>query len=68
VALTVPDLAALIGAATGFGGPGILVPVRNGPLLRFCLEHGLRVVQMLTLMTMGLYTEPAGAYLPSIMY
>ena len=68
VARSVDDLAALIGAATEFGGPGILVPVRNGPLFRFCLEGGLRVTQMMTLMTMGLYNEPDGAYLPSIMY
>ena len=30
---TVDDLEALIGAAPAFGGPGILVPMRNGPLL-----------------------------------
>jgi predicted N-acetyltransferase YhbS len=68
VGRTVDDIAALIGAAAEFGGPGILVPIRDGPLFRFCLDHGLRVVQVLTLMTMGLYNEPAGAYLPSIMY
>jgi len=62
------DLKALIGAAPGFGGPGFLVPIRDGELFRFCLEHGLRVVQLMTLMTTGLYNEPAGAYLPSIMY
>lgn len=62
------DLQALIGAADAFGGPGILVPMRNGPLFRFCLGHGLRVVQVMTLMTTGRYQEPQGAYLPSIMY
>jgi hypothetical protein len=40
---------------------------RNG-LYRWCLAHGLRVVQVMTLMTLGLYNEPAGAYLPSILY
>jgi predicted N-acetyltransferase YhbS len=65
---TVEDLKALIGAADRFGGPGFLVPMRNGVLFRFCLEHGLRVVQVMTLMTTGLYHEPQGAYLPSIMY
>jgi predicted N-acetyltransferase YhbS len=65
---TLDDLKALIGAAPEFGGPGILVPMRNGPLFRFCLESGLRVVQVLTLMTTGRYQEPQGAYLPSIMY
>ena len=62
------DLQALIGAATEFHGPGILVPARNAELFRWCLENGLRVVQMMTLMTVGLYNEPAGAYLPSILF
>ena len=62
------DIQALIGAADSFGGPGILVPMRNTALFRFCLQHGLRVVQVMTLMTTGRYQEPQGAYLPSIMY
>jgi hypothetical protein len=62
------DLMALIGAASSFSGPGILVPVRNGALFQWCLNHQLRVVQVLTLMTIGLYNEPAGAYLPSVLY
>ena len=68
VGRTVEDLQALIGAADTFGGPGFLVPMRDGPLFRFCLDHGLRVVQVMTLMTTGQYQEPQGAYLPSIMY
>jgi predicted N-acetyltransferase YhbS len=62
------DLQALISAATEFQGPGILVPTRNAGLFRWCLESGLRVVQPMTLMTTGLYNEPAGAYLPSILF
>jgi GNAT superfamily N-acetyltransferase len=62
------DLKALIGAAESFTGPGILVPTRNADLFRWCLNQGMRVVQPLTLMTMGLYNEPAGAYLPSILF
>ena len=62
------DLKALIGSGTEFAGPGFLLPSRNGELLRWCLDHGLRVVQPITLMTIGLYNEPAGAYLPSILY
>lgn len=46
----------------------ILVPTRNAALFRWCLENGLRVVQPMTLMTIGLYNEPAGAYLPSILF
>lgn len=62
------DLKALIGAASAFPGPGFLLPTRNTDLLRWCLEHGLRIVQPVTLMSMGLYNKPAGAFLPSIIY
>jgi len=62
------DLQALIAAAEGFEGPGILVPTRNSALFRWCLANGLRVVQPMTLMAIGLYKEPAGAFLPSITY
>ena len=61
-------LKALIGAAPAFPGPGFLLPTRNGELFRWCLEHGLRVVQPMTLMSVGLYNEPAGAFLPSVLY
>jgi hypothetical protein len=40
---------------------GFLVPT-HAVLLRWCLAHGLRTVQLLTLMTRG-PTRPAGAYL-----
>jgi len=62
------DLQALIATATEFQGPGILVPTRNAALFRWCLESGLRVVQPMTLMTVGLYNEPTGAYLPAILF
>ncbi|HVW31512.1 MAG TPA: GNAT family N-acetyltransferase, partial [Acidimicrobiia bacterium] len=65
---TVDDLRALIGAAEAFGGPGILVPARNAALFTWCLAAGLRVVQTMTLMSIGPYQEPAGAWLPAIMY
>jgi predicted N-acetyltransferase YhbS len=68
VAETTDDMIALIAAAPGFPGPGFLVPSRNGPLLRWCLNNGLRVTQPMTLMTMGLYSEPQGAWLPSVLY
>ncbi len=62
------DLEALIASVDSFGGPGILVPSRNNVLFRWCLANGLRVVQPMTLMTTGLYNEPAGAWLPSILF
>jgi GNAT superfamily N-acetyltransferase len=62
------DLQALIASAESFAGPGILVPSRNSVLLRWCLANGLRVVQPMTLMSTGLYNDPAGAWLPSILF
>lgn len=62
------DLKALIMAAEAFGDPGILVPTTNAELFRWCLEHGLRVMYPMTLMTIGLYTPPQGAYLPAVLY
>jgi predicted N-acetyltransferase YhbS len=62
------DLKALIGAMREFAGPGFLLPTRNGELFRWCLSNGLRVAQPMTLMSKGLYNEPAGAFLPSILY
>jgi GNAT superfamily N-acetyltransferase len=62
------DLKALIMAAESFGGPGILVPTTNAELFGWCLERGLRVMYLMTLMTIGLYTPPQGAYLPSVLY
>ncbi len=62
------DMQSLIASADSFAGPGILVPSRNSALLRWCLANGLRIVQPMTLMSVGLYNTPAGAWLPSILY
>lgn len=62
------DLQALIASAESFGGPGILVPSRNTTLLRWCLGNGLRIVQTMTLMSIGLYNEPDGAWMPSVSF
>jgi GNAT superfamily N-acetyltransferase len=62
------ELQALIGAAQTFAGAGFLVPMRNTQLFRWCLQRGLRVTQPMTLMSLGLYNEPAGAFLPSVLY
>jgi predicted N-acetyltransferase YhbS len=62
------DLQALIAAAESFAGPGVLVPSRNSGLLRWCLANGLRVVEPMTLMSTGLYNEPTGAWLPSVLF
>jgi GNAT superfamily N-acetyltransferase len=68
VAESTQDLKALIAASKSFGGPGFLVPSRNGELLRWCLNNGLHITQPMMLMTKGLYNDPAGAYLPSVLY
>jgi len=65
---TTPDLCALIASADTLAGSGILVPTRNSALFRWCLANGLRVVQPLNLMSLGLYNSPAGAFLPSILF
>jgi predicted N-acetyltransferase YhbS len=68
VAETNRDLMALIGAAPEFGGPGFLLPTGNHEVFSYCLEAGLKLVFQMTLMTVGLYNEPAGAYMPSVLY
>ena len=72
VGFTNDDIMALIGSSltneSSYGGAGILIPSRNTQLLRWCLDNGLKIVQQLTLMTVGLYNEPAGSYMPSVLY
>jgi predicted N-acetyltransferase YhbS len=68
VAMTNRDLMALIGAATAFPGPGFLLPTRNHEVLTWCLNNDLKLVYQMTLMTMGLYNEPNGAYLTSVLF
>ncbi len=68
IAETNDDLQALIGAAEDFGTPGFLVSLANAELFRWCLAHGLRVFFVTNLMTIGIYQEPRGAYLPSVGY
>lgn len=62
------DLKALIAAAPGFIGPGFLIPLRNGDLLRWCYSRGFKVMQLMTLMSVGLYNEPRLPFLPSVLY
>jgi hypothetical protein len=68
VAETNEDMKALICGWGAFAGNGFLVPTRNAELFDWCLRSGLRVVEPMTLMSMGLYNEPAGAFVPSYLY
>jgi GNAT superfamily N-acetyltransferase len=68
VSETNEGLIALIGAAESIAGPGILVPTRNHPLLTWCLNNNLQLLQQMTLMSIGLYCEPSGVYLPSVVF
>lgn len=68
VAETTDDLKALIASATRIDAPGLVVPLGNGELFRWCLEQGLRVFFVMNLMAVGIYQEPRGAYLASVGY
>jgi len=68
VAETNYDLMALIGAALEFGGPGFMLPTRNHEVFKWCLDNELKLTFQMTLMTIGLYNEPSGAYMPSVLY
>ena len=67
VAETNQDLKALISASPSFG-LGFLLPVVNSEVLHWCLDNGLRIVRPMTLMSIGLYNEPKGPFLPSVLY
>ena len=62
------DLKALIAAAPEFAGTGFHVPTDNTELLNWCLDNGLRMVKAMTIMSLGLYNQPRGGYMPSVLY
>lgn len=68
VGQTTSAICALLAGAPHMPGPGILMPVRNYSLFRWCLDRGMHAVMAMTLMTRGLYQNPDGPYLPSILY
>jgi hypothetical protein len=65
---TTEAICALLAASPRLPSLGVLVPIRNYQLFRWCLDHGMRVVFTMTLMSRGLYQEPSGSYLPSVLY
>lgn len=62
------DLKALLAEAETFAGNGFLLPTRNSDLMRWCFDHGLRIVMPLNLMSRGVYQEPRGAFMPSVLF
>lgn len=71
VAETEVDLKVLIrgaGVAAGETPLAFLMPIRQATLFRWCLEQGMRVEKPMTLMSRGHYSEPNGAWLPSVLF
>lgn len=60
-------ICALLAQAPRMPSLGVLLPVRNYPLFLWCLNHGMRALMTMTLMSRGLYQKPSGPYLPSIL-
>jgi predicted N-acetyltransferase YhbS len=70
VAQTEQDLRSLLvgASASGTSPLSFLLPTRQAGLFRWAIGEGLRVVKPMTLMSMGEYQEPRGAYLTSVGY
>lgn len=62
------DIKALIAATKEYKGAGFLLPATNHELFIWCLNNNLKVVMSMVHMTIGLYNNPQGAYLPGIFY
>jgi L-amino acid N-acyltransferase YncA len=70
VAETEEDMRALLlGISASMTDPlFMLLPIRQTSLFRWCLTQGLRAIKPYTLMALGEYQEPAGCYLPSVIF
>lgn len=68
VALDNEAMKALIVGSPEISGAGLFLPLRNGDLFRWCLQHGLRATQPMTLMVRGDYEETQGGYLPNVLF
>jgi len=65
---TTAAVKALIAAVATVDRGSFRIPLRNGGLVQWCLGHGFRVEVPETLMSLGFYQEPVGAFLPSGLY
>lgn len=70
VAETEQDMTDLLtGASQAINAPiGLLLPIRQANLFRWCLRQRMRILKPMTLMAMGEYREPRGVFFPSISY
>lgn len=70
VAETDEDLQAVLSGAARFTAQPLLflLPARQARLFRWCLRNRMRVVKPMSLMAMGAYEQPSGAFLPSVLY
>ena len=68
VAETDQDLEALLLFSATAAPISMLVPSRRARLFRFLLEEGVQMVKPASLMAIGEYQEPAGAFHPSVMF
>jgi predicted N-acetyltransferase YhbS len=68
IAQSTDDLIALVSQTPYSPGPGFFVPLRNGTLVRWLLQRGLKLLWPANLMSLGAYTEPNGAFFPSIAF
>jgi len=68
VASTVEDLMVLVAHAPKSLGPGLLVPTRNGALLRWLFRNGARALWPAAILSIGDFYEPTTPYLPSMLF
>lgn len=61
-------MTALITGAAAGGPVSFLLPTRQDELFRWALAAGLRVVKPMNYMVVGHHQEPAGAWIPSVLY
>ena len=64
------DMGALINGVSEMEGKKLafLMPLSQSCLFAHCLEWGFEVVKPMTLMSMGMYKNPGGTYMPSVLY
>jgi predicted N-acetyltransferase YhbS len=65
---TTEELKSLIAHSPKHPNAGFFVPTRNGELLRWLFQHGVRALWPATLMASGGYQQPTSAFLPAMAF